>query len=195
MHSRTHYPNGKTRDLHFKEKVSAINLQVLNPHFEYLFFYDRQVELFIDSTFRNTETFSGWQSVNYAFGAFNRHPFLKPVIDNGVRAQREPRMGGAYDVWKPTPVGPTLSHSKHDWPGAFDQDAGRERWRNKYPVPEDICDYRLWFRSGDLGVYLMSGSRHGEKVHVIEKAAIYGRPDPRRDLFAGIPAHATLSHA
>jgi hypothetical protein len=44
---------GKTRDLHFKEKVSAINLQVLNPHFEYLFFYDRQVELFIDSTFRD----------------------------------------------------------------------------------------------------------------------------------------------
>ena len=33
------------------EKAAALNLQLLNPDFEYLFFDDRQVELFVDSAF------------------------------------------------------------------------------------------------------------------------------------------------
>ena len=144
---------GKARDLPLMEKAAALNLQLLNPDFEYLFFDDRQVELFVDSAFPeyrgvfdcfpfriqrydffrylavyhyggfyfDLDVFLAsplshllkagsvfpfecltlsrylrerhgidWQIGNYAFGATKGHPFLKAVIDNCVRAQREP---------------------------------------------------------------------------------------------------------
>src|SRR4051812_30946343 len=42
---------GKSRDLQLLEKACAANLQLLNPDFDYLFFDNRDVEIFIDNHF------------------------------------------------------------------------------------------------------------------------------------------------
>ena len=144
---------GKSRDLPLKNRASVANLKSLNPDFEYLFYDDSEVELFIDLEFPQYRSiydgfpfriqrfdffrylavyrfggfyfdldvflaegllgllasgcvfpFEGltwnrylrgrygidWEIGNYAFGAAPRHPFLKAVIENCVKAQLEP---------------------------------------------------------------------------------------------------------
>jgi mannosyltransferase OCH1-like enzyme len=102
-----------------------------------------------------------WELGNYAFGAAAGHPFLGAVIDNCVRAQREPS-------WvAPMMAGvPPLSRAAHHilyttGPGVVSRTlAENPRLSAQMTVlfPEDVCDVRSWNGFGDFGVHLMEGT-------------------------------------
>src|SRR5690348_5488393 len=146
-------PAGKDAELSILQLASALNIKLLNPDFEYLFFDNKKVDEFFGSEYpeyrKTFESFefpiqkfdffrylaiyryggfyfdldvflaSGlsslldfecvfsfeelnrnrflrqhygmdWDVGNYAFGAAAGHPFLKAVIENCVRAQKDP---------------------------------------------------------------------------------------------------------
>ena len=102
-----------------------------------------------------------WEIGNYAFGAAADHPFLKAVIENCVRAQRDPNwiapmMRGApmfssaeYLVLYSTGPG-LVSRTLVENPGLA----------NSVTVlfPDDVSDMRTWNMFGTYGVHLMDGS-------------------------------------
>jgi hypothetical protein len=102
-----------------------------------------------------------WEIGNYAFGASADHPFLSAVIENCVRAQRDPNwiapmMQGApmfssaeYSVLYSTGPG-LVSRTLVENPGLA----------NSVTVlfPDDVSDIRTWNMFGTYGVHLMDGS-------------------------------------
>lgn len=107
-----------------------------------------------------------WELGNYAFGATAGHPFLRAVIDNCVRAQKDvdwvraltrsvPRVfREEYHVLSTT--GPwLLSRTLAEFP-----DAGKHV---TVLFPEDVCDSRYWNQFGKFGVHLMGGSWRKQK--------------------------------
>jgi mannosyltransferase OCH1-like enzyme len=102
-----------------------------------------------------------WEIGNYAFGAAAGHPFLEAVIDNCVRAQREPRW-----VEEMMPGVPVLSRSAHKvlystGPGLISRTLAENpslAARVTVLFPADVCDSSSWNRFGDFGVHLMEGS-------------------------------------
>jgi len=215
---------GRSADLPLLSKAAAVNLRLLNPDFEYLFFDDVQVANFIDTEFPeyrsifdafpvriqrydffrylavyrlggfyfDTDVFlaSGiedlteygcvfpfeeltlhrflrieygmdWEIGNYAFGASARHPFLKEIIKNCVKAQQHPEWVAA--MMKSIPrifrdefvvfdsTGPGLvSRTLAEYPDAQNQ--------VKVLFPDDVCDPVSWHRFGSYGVHLMGGT-------------------------------------
>jgi inositol phosphorylceramide mannosyltransferase catalytic subunit len=102
-----------------------------------------------------------WQIGNYGFGAAADHPFLKAVIENCVRAQREP-------LWvKPMMRGAPL-FSTAEWyvlnttgPGLLSRTLAENPALAKTVTvlfPEDVCDVRTWNVLGDFGIHLMEGT-------------------------------------
>jgi hypothetical protein len=102
-----------------------------------------------------------WEVGNYAFGAVPSHPFLKAIIDNCLRAQKDrdwvatmgrsvPRMFlDEYHVLYTT--GPLLvSRTLAEFPN------GEKHVTVLFP--EDVCDARYWNQFGDYGVHLRGGT-------------------------------------
>jgi inositol phosphorylceramide mannosyltransferase catalytic subunit len=102
-----------------------------------------------------------WEVGNYAFGAAAGHPFLRAVIDNCVRAQREPHWPAA--MWMRFPrlfreefyvldtTGPGLvSRTLAEFSGAHSE--------VHVLFPPDVCDERHWHHFGDYGVHMQEGS-------------------------------------
>ena len=102
-----------------------------------------------------------WEVGNYAFGASAGHPFLRAVIENCVRAQKDlewvqtmarsvPRMFvEEYTVLYTT--GPLLvSRTLAEFPDATKH--------VKVLFPDDVCDATYWNRFGQFGVHLRGGS-------------------------------------
>lgn len=107
-----------------------------------------------------------WDVGNYAFGAVAGHPFLKAVIDNCVRAQRDSTWANDMGRWIPAmfreelgvlyTTGPWLvSRTLAEFADAPE--------RVKILFPNDVCNEESWNRFGSVGVHLMAGSwrRHG----------------------------------
>jgi len=113
------------------------------------------------SDFLRTHHKMDWQIGNYGFGAAPRHPFLKAVIDNCVRAQRD-------STWvKPMMRGlPLLSRQEFfvlntTGPGLISRTLAEnpELARTVTVLfPDDVCDTSRWNCFGDLGIHLMDGS-------------------------------------
>jgi hypothetical protein len=102
-----------------------------------------------------------WQIGNYAFGAAPGHPFLTAVIENCIRAQREPdwvtpMMRGIpallrAELYVLNTTGPGLvSRTFAEHPELAD--------RVTVLMPDDVCEPANWFHFGDYGVHLMDGS-------------------------------------
>lgn len=102
-----------------------------------------------------------WEIGNYAFGAAPGHPFLEAVIENCVRAQREPAwvnemMAGV----------PRLSRAAHQvlystGPGLISRTLVENPSLAATVTvlfPEDVCAVESWNRFGDFGVHLMEGT-------------------------------------
>jgi hypothetical protein len=214
----------KSADLPLLGKAVAVNLRLLNPDFEYLFFDDAQVEAFIDAefpqyrsifdafpiriqrydffrylavyrlggfyfdtdvilaagladlldhgcvfpfeelslhTFLREKHGMDWEIGNYAFGAAAGHPFLAAIIENCVRAQRQPEW--AEEMMKPIPrmfrgeflvydtTGPGLiSRTLAEYPDACEH--------VKVLFPGDVCDPGNWHCFGTHGVHLQGGT-------------------------------------
>jgi hypothetical protein len=102
-----------------------------------------------------------WEIGNYGFGACARHPFLRAVIDNCVRAQRDPNwvrpmMQGISPLLKTeylilNTTGPgLLSRTLAENP---------ELARTvTVLLPDNVCDTSNWHRFGTFGIHLMNGS-------------------------------------
>jgi hypothetical protein len=113
-----------------------------------------------------------WEPGNYAFGAAAGHPFLAKVIENCVRAQRDP-------LW----LRPMLA----DIPALFRSDfvvlnstgpglLARTYAENPHLVrdlqilcPGDVSERANWFLFGDYGFHLMEGSWRRNRNNLKER--------------------------
>ena len=113
------------------------------------------------SPFLRTHHSMDWEIGNYAFGAAPGHPFLEAVIENCVRAQKDPS-------WvKPMMRGlPYLFRDEFlvlntTGPGLLSRTFAENTDLAKTVTvlfPTDVCDVSNWNRFGDLGVHFMEGS-------------------------------------
>ncbi len=117
-----------------------------------------------------------WEIGNYAFGAAVGHPFLKAVIENCVRAQKDPG-------WvKPMMRGaPPLFRSEYTvlnttGPGLISRTLAENKELAKTVTvlfPDDVSDLRKWNCFGDLGIHLMDGAWRTKSGFVRRKLAQY----------------------
>lgn len=115
-----------------------------------------------------------WEIGNYAFAAAAGHPFLRAVIENCVKAQRDPE-------WvKPMMRGvPTLSQRDYrvlntTGPGLVSRTLAEDsEVANLVTVllPDDVTDTKTWNRFGDFGVHLMQGSWRPSRSYVRNRLA------------------------
>jgi inositol phosphorylceramide mannosyltransferase catalytic subunit len=117
-------------------------------------------ELTVNS-FLQKEYGMDWEIGNYAFGASSRHPFLNAIIQNCIKAQKEPEW--AYQMLRSIP---RMFHDRYyvfctTGPGIVTRtlaeypDAAKHV---KVLFPENVCDPKSWHRFGSHGVHLMEGS-------------------------------------
>ena len=115
-----------------------------------------------------------WQIGNYAFGAAAGHPFLKAIIDNCVKAQKDAN-------WvKPMMKGfPPLFTSEYlvlntTGPGMISRTLAENEEAAKTVTvlfPDDVCDLDSWNRFGDLGVHFIEGSWRTPSSYVLRRLA------------------------
>jgi hypothetical protein len=102
-----------------------------------------------------------WEVGNYGFGAAAGHPFIEAVIENCIRAQREPS-------WVDSMLRGTPRFSRSQFrilystgPGLVSRTFAENRALAKSVMvlfPDDVCDSAKWNCFGDYGVHLMDGS-------------------------------------
>jgi hypothetical protein len=102
-----------------------------------------------------------WEIGNYAFGASPGHPFLKKIIDNCVKAQKDVKWAdemirciplmfrSRYRVLYTTGPG-LVSRTLAE----YQPDADEVR----VLFPEDVLERKNWYQFGDLGIHLMRGT-------------------------------------
>ena len=116
-----------------------------------------------ESIFLRKEYGMDWQIAIYGFGAAAGHPFLRAIIENCVRAQRDPEWSqpmmrsiprlcrDEYYVLNTT--GPGLaSRTLAEYPDAATQ--------VKVLFPKNVCDSKYWNRFGEYGVHVTQGRWH-----------------------------------
>jgi hypothetical protein len=128
------------------------------------------------SQFLRTNRKMDWQIGNYAFGAAPEHPFLEAIIENCVKAQKDPN-------WvQPMMRGlPRLSREEFfvlntTGPGLISRTLAENPDLAKTVTvlfPDDVCDVRNWNRFGDLGVHLMEGSWRAQSGRLRRRLAVY----------------------
>jgi hypothetical protein len=102
-----------------------------------------------------------WEIGNYAFGASPGHPFLLAVVENCVRAQRDPQWVRPMLRCLPRLLRPEFEVLVTTGPGLVTR-----TWAELPPAernvnilfPENVCDPAGWHQFGDYGVHLMDGS-------------------------------------
>jgi hypothetical protein len=102
-----------------------------------------------------------WEIGNYAFGAAPAHPFLQAVIENCVRAQRDPSWARAMMDGVPRLCRPAHQVLYTTGPGILSRTlAENPRFADTITVmfPENVCDPASWNTFGEFGVHLMDGS-------------------------------------
>lgn len=115
-----------------------------------------------------------WEIGNYAFGAAPGHPFLARVIDNCLRAQRDPSwvepmlqglpglLRGEYFVLNSTGPG-LVTRTLAESPDLADTVT--------VLFPEDVCDMTKWNQFGDYGIHLMQGSWRARRFFLYRRLA------------------------
>jgi hypothetical protein len=127
-----------------------------------------------------------WEIGTYAFGAAAGHPFLRAIIENCVRAQKDPEW--VKPVMRPIPrifrdeynvlytTGPGLvSRTLAEFPGAASQ--------VKVLFPEDVCDSTCWHRFGEFGFHRQDGSWRWRKGFVLKRLRSLWEGLTRKKLF------------
>ncbi|MGA7295713.1 MAG: oligosaccharide flippase family protein [Terriglobales bacterium] len=102
-----------------------------------------------------------WNIGNYAFGAAPEHPFLEAVIENCIRAQKDP--GWVEQIIRGVPP-----LSRRDYrifystgPGLISRTLAENKELARTVTvmfPDDVRDVNNWNQFGSLGVHLMEGS-------------------------------------
>jgi hypothetical protein len=102
-----------------------------------------------------------WEIGNYGFGAAAGHPFLGAVIENCVRAQREPAWVAPMMAGIPAMFRADFEVLNTTGPGLVSRTlAERPDLARHVTVlfPDDVCDSRSWHHFGHYGVHLMAAS-------------------------------------
>lgn len=214
----------KSRNLPLLSRATVASMQLHNPDFEYLFFDDRQVEVFVHKHFpeycsifdsfpfkiqrydffrylaiyhyggfyfdvdvllaRGISELTQCGCVfpcervvrnyvlrhrykmkyeigNYAFGATKQHPFVGAVIDNCVRAQREPAWWQEMLRGMPRILRDDLAVLHTTGPGIVTRTFAEYQRRDR-PLEilfaGDVGDPESWNKFGDYGLHLMTSS-------------------------------------
>lgn len=102
-----------------------------------------------------------WEIGNYAFGAAAGHPFIQAVIENCVRAQRDPAWVAPMMAGIPSLFRADFEVLNTTGPGLISRTlAERPDLARAVTVlfPDDVCDSRNWHQFGHYGVHLMAAS-------------------------------------
>lgn len=128
------------------------------------------------SHFLRTHHKMDWEIGNYAFGAAAGHPFLEAIIENCVRAQKDPSWVRPMMRGMPFLSRAECSVLNTTGPGLI----SRTLAENPEPAktvrvlfPDDICDAGSWNHFGDLGIHFMEGSWRGHRGFLRMKLAQY----------------------
>ncbi len=143
-------------------------------------------ELSVQS-FLDREYGMDWEIGNYAFGATATHPFLEAIIENCIRAQREPKW--IDPMMQPIPrmfrqdfyvfntTGPGLvTRTLAEFPGARDQ--------VEVLFPTDVCDPSSWHCFGSYGVHLQGGTWRKSKGFIRRRLHRLWENTTRKALYA-----------
>jgi glycosyltransferase involved in cell wall biosynthesis len=116
-----------------------------------------------------------WEIGNFAFGAAAGHPFLGAVIENCVRAQRDPS-------WVKPMMRKLPALSKSEFyvlnttgPGLLSRTLAENPEISKSVhvlFPDDVLDFGNWNRFGELGAHLMEGSWRIKTGRIRRKLAL-----------------------
>jgi inositol phosphorylceramide mannosyltransferase catalytic subunit len=119
-----------------------------------------------ENVFLREEYGMDWQVATYGFGAAARHPFILAIIENCVRAQKDPKW--SQPMMKSIPrlcrdeyfvlntTGPGLvSRTLAEYPDANKQ--------VKVLFPENVCDRKSWNHFAGYGVHVNQASWHDRK--------------------------------
>jgi inositol phosphorylceramide mannosyltransferase catalytic subunit len=102
-----------------------------------------------------------WEIGNYAFGAAAQHPFVYNIIENCVRAQREPDWANQMLESIPRMLRERYYVLCTTGPGLITRTLAEYKDTNN-PVrvlfPDNVCDMKSWHRFGSHGVHIMEGS-------------------------------------
>jgi glycosyltransferase involved in cell wall biosynthesis len=128
------------------------------------------------SSFLRSQYNMDWEIGNYAFGAAPGHPFIGAIIENCVRAQRDP-------AWvAPMMRGlPRLSRAEFyvlytTGPGLVTRTLieNPELARSvKILFPDDVCNFDNWNQFGEYGVHLMDASWRPKTGRIRRRVALY----------------------
>jgi hypothetical protein len=102
-----------------------------------------------------------WTIGNYAFGAPPGHPFLSAVIQNCIRAQKDPDWIGPAIRDIPRPFREDFVVLNSTGPMLLSRTLGENKELAADVAilfPDDVRDPATWHRFGGLGVHLMEGS-------------------------------------
>jgi len=117
-----------------------------------------------------------WEIGNFAFGAAAGHPFLKAIIENCVKAQKDP--GWVKLMLRGFP--PFLKNEylvlNTTGPGLISRTLAENAnlaENVKVLFPEDLSDMTTWNRFGDLGIHLMEGSWRTRGIFLRRRLALY----------------------
>lgn len=102
-----------------------------------------------------------WEVANYAFGAAPGHPFVKAIIDNCLKAQREPKW--IEPMMKSTPwfYGNDYYVLNSTGPGLVSRTLAEYQEaavKVKVLFPKNVCDPESWHNFGDYGIHLQGAS-------------------------------------
>lgn len=128
-----------------------------------------------------------WEVGNYAFGAAPGHPFLKAIIENCVRAQRDPRWLGAMMAGIPKPFRSEFLVLNSTGPGLVSRTlAENPALAGGVTVlfPEDVRDPSHWHQFGTHGVHLMQGSWRSKGGWLRRRLAWWWEARARRALMS-----------
>jgi hypothetical protein len=211
-------------DLSLSLKAAIVNVRLLHPDFEYIFFDDAKVEAFVqeqceewrnayrsfrfkiqrydffrylavyrygglyldldvflaeqlapllssecvfsfeeltDSEFFWDRFRMDWQIGNYAFGAEPGHPFLAAIIENCLRAKRDPTWVKPMMKWIPRPFYDEFYILNTTGPGLVSRTFAENpslAERINVVFPDDVSDPASWHQFGTFGVHDMVGS-------------------------------------
>jgi hypothetical protein len=107
-----------------------------------------------------------WEIGNYAFGARAGHPFIGAIIENCVKAQKEPDW--PKPMWQSIPKMLQQEFYVLDTtgPGLVSRtlaESTATRVDVKVLFPENVCDTTSWHRFGNYGVHLQQGGWRQQK--------------------------------
>ncbi len=117
-----------------------------------------------------------WEIGNYGFGAAAGHAFLEAVIENCVRAQKDPNWAKPMMRGAPFLTRGECQVLNTTGPGLISRTLAENpelAKTVKVLFPDDVCNSENWNRFGDLGIHFMEGSWRGNRGFLRTKLALY----------------------